>query len=128
MAFIIMRISQLNYEKSVGKGHLFEKAYVKFFTFLDTSCRPLRHLNDSDFISLWNASLWELSNQTMKKVLERGTFLKRQSFYSLNTRVKGAPGCPLSPGARGFAHPEPIGVTPLIWGTPRFQLDNSSNI
>ena len=36
-----MRISQPNYEKSVGKGHLFEKAYVKFFTFLDTSCRPL---------------------------------------------------------------------------------------
>ena len=29
-----MRISQPNYEKSVGKGHLFEKAYVKFFTFL----------------------------------------------------------------------------------------------
>ena len=22
-------------------------------------------------------------------------------------------GCPLSQGARGFAHPEPIGVTPL---------------
>ena len=22
-------------------------------------------------------------------------------------------GCPLSPGARGFANPEPIGVTPL---------------
>ena len=22
--------------------------------------------------------------------------------------------CPLSPGARGFAHPEPIGVTPLV--------------
>ena len=31
-----MRISQPNYEKSVGKGHLFEKAYVKFFTPLDT--------------------------------------------------------------------------------------------
>ena len=25
-----MRISQPNYEKSAGKGHLFEKAYVKF--------------------------------------------------------------------------------------------------
>ena len=29
---------------------------------------------------------------------------------SWNTRVKGHP---LSPSARGFAHPEPIGVTPL---------------
>ena len=25
-----MRISQPNYEKSVGKGHIFEQAYVKF--------------------------------------------------------------------------------------------------
>ena len=30
MACIVMRISQPNYEKSVGKGHLFEQAYVKF--------------------------------------------------------------------------------------------------
>ena len=30
-------------------------------------------------------------------------------------------GCPLSPGARGFAHPEPIGVTPLLLGF----VDNS---
>ena len=29
MACIVMRISQPNYEKVVGKGHLFEKAYVK---------------------------------------------------------------------------------------------------
>ena len=34
--------------------------------------------------------------------------------FNWNTRVKGHPaGCPLSPGASGFAHPEPIGVTPL---------------
>ena len=28
----------------------------------------------SDFIYLWNASLWEFCNQTVEKVLERGTF------------------------------------------------------
>ena len=56
-----MRISQPNYEKSVWKGHLFER------------------------------------------VILAGTLSD-----------KGAPyGCPLSPGAHGFAHPEPIGVTPL---------------
>ena len=37
--------------------------------------------------------------------------------FRWSTRVKRAPyGCPLSPGARGFAHPEPIGVTPLPRG------------
>ena len=34
--------------------------------------------------------------------------------FRRSTSVKGHPsGAPLSPGARGFAHPEPIGVTPL---------------
>ena len=33
----------------------------------------------------------------------------------MGTQAEGAPfGCPLSSGARGFAHPEPIGVTPLL--------------
>jgi len=33
----------------------------------------------------------------------------------MGTQAEGAPfGCPLSSGARGFAHPEPIGVTPLF--------------
>ena len=77
MACIVMRILQPNYEKSVGKGHLFENSYVKSPS--TQVVGPWGHPNDSDFISLWNALLWELSNHTMKKVLERGTFLKRQS-------------------------------------------------
>ena len=57
-----MRISQPNYEKGVGKGHLLERVYL----------------------------------------------------LSRNAREKGNPaGAPSAPGARGFAHPEPIGVTPL---------------
>ena len=60
ISYIFMRISQPNYIKSVGKGHLLER------------------------IILAEALEWR------------------------------APcGCPLSPGARGFAHPEPIEVTPL---------------
>ena len=59
-------------------------------------------------------------NQAMKKVLER-TVLKFpfQDGAPIQRAILGgtlerAPcGCPLSPGARGFAHPEPIGVTPL---------------
>ena len=52
-----------------------------------------------------------ISQPNYGKVLERGTFMKE---YQLERWSEGAPcGCPLSPGARGFAHPEPIGVTPL---------------
>ena len=53
-----------------------------------------------------------ISQPNYGKVLERGTFMKE---YQLERLSEGAPcGCPLSPGARGFAHPEPIGVTPLL--------------
>ena len=39
-------------------------------------------------------------------------------------KSEGAPwGCPLSPGARGFAHPEPIGVTPLDLALRVFSLN-----
>ena len=44
-----------------------------------------------------------------KKVLERGTFLFERVIRAGLTPC----GCSLSPGARGFTHPEPIGVTPL---------------
>ena len=48
------------------------------------------------------------------KTFLRAPFRKgRPNDLSWNTRVKGAE-CPLSPGARGFAHPVPIGVTPLF--------------
>ena len=67
MECIVMRILQPNYEKSVGKGHLFEN------------------------------------------VILAGTLEWREH------QSEGGPcGCLLSPGARGFAHPEPIGVTPLL--------------
>ena len=110
---------------------------------------------------LWNATLWEFRNQTMKKsvgkrhlverVLLAGTLERRCPFtlvfqlrlpfwkgapcwkgnLSWNTRVKKHPaGAPLCQGARGFAHPEPIGVTPLpgsncgiIWGFPMIKLN-----
>ena len=43
----------------------------------------------------------------MKKGVWKGTPLFERVIWA-RTRVKGHPG-----GARGFAHPEPIGVTPL---------------
>ena len=58
------------------------------------------HPNNSDFINLWNASLWEFRNQTMKNVLERGIFLKGYSVILSRTlewkgtlRVPPQPGC-----------------------------------
>ena len=68
----------------------------------------------SDFINLSNASLWEFRNQTMQKVLERGTFFERVILAG-TLEWRGTLWVPLSP-ARRFAHPEPIGVTPLIRG------------
>ena len=56
-----------------------------------------------------------ISQPNHGKVLERDTFMKFIEEYQLERLSEGAPcGCPLSPGARGFAHPEPIGVTPLF--------------
>ena len=77
MACIVMRISRPNYEKSVEKGHLFENSYVKFPPTQVVGPRG----NQMILISLVYGMhrYGNLANQTMKKVLERGTFLKRQS-------------------------------------------------
>ena len=67
--------------------------YVKFLPL--GTCIKKGHPNISDFINLWHASLWEFRNRTMKKVLERGTFLNRHMWSSspLDTscRPLGAP-------------------------------------
>ena len=62
-------------------------------------------------------------NEKKKKVGKGHLFQRVILAGTLSTRVKGAPcGCPLSQGARGFAHPEPIGVTPLnVTNHPDFE-------
>ena len=49
-----------------------------------------------------------------KKCWKGAPFWKSNLILARTLEWTWAPcGCPLSPGARGFAHPEPIGVTPL---------------
>ena len=54
----------------------------------------------------------------MKKSFGKGHLFEKGNF-NWNTIERGTPqGAPLARGARGFAHPEPIGVTPLCWPEP----------
>ena len=107
MACIVMRISRPNYEKSVEKGHLYENSYVK-------SPPPTQVVGPRGTQMILISSVYgmhrygNLATTLWKKCWRRAPFWKGN--LSWNTIECG---CPLSPGARGFAHPEPIGVTPL---------------
>ena len=135
-----MRISQPKiFFLNVGKGHLFQRVILAgsfewkgILAFCDSvvppppigpSCRGTQISLISS--NLWNASLWEFCcffepnyEKSVGKGCAKITFSRwcpySKGNFRWRTRVKREPcGCPLSPGARGFAHPEPIGVTPL---------------
>ena len=54
-----------------------------------------------------------LATKLWKKCWKGAPFWKGNPFIAGTLESRGPPRCPLSPDARGFAHPEPIGVTPL---------------
>ena len=59
------------------------------------------HRYENFATKLWKTKCWK--EALFWKVILVGTL-----------EWRGSCGCPLSPGARGFAHPEPIGITPLV--------------
>ena len=76
---------------------------------------PLKgHPNNSAILSIYGMHHYENFATKLWESVGKGHLYER--VISAGTR-EGAPcWCPLSPGARGFAHPEPIGVTPLCYG------------
>ena len=50
----------------------------------------------------------------MKQLLLKAKGHLFEKVIALEHKNEDSQGAPSGPGARGFAHPEPIGVTPLV--------------
>ena len=74
---------------------------------------PLKgHPNNSAILSVYGMHRYENFATKLWERVGKSTFMKE--LYQLERLSERAPcWCPLNPGARGFAHPEPIWVTPL---------------
>ena len=101
-----------------GGGSKWDSCLQTFFCVKFLHSGPLASCRGTQIILISSTygmhSLETFATKLWKKLLER---IKRHLFERLilagTQEWRGTLQVPLSPGARGFAHPEPIGVTPL---------------